>query len=1074
MQRDSQPHEGQALGASSVSSQRQTRKQNEHVGLHPPDSALRTMPEDFPALGSQRISGSQRNSAVREVAPTDSNSEAGPSRGQPNLEDRIRSLLLRNDDNVASSPPSSTGVTKSKGGSQPSRIINTSNQNQNTAASLPNDDTQYSPTREFRIVQGSVQETPPTSATRPFPRQLKAGVKSGDHSREPAIVRVPAFATGSTSTSIRQPQPSNNRTVQTANRNILGINQAPGGAGYPQHQSPTFPRPAPGFEGVTRGGNAFQPRGGSQKPQLFNPHAADSRPRNQRQAFPVQGFSWNEATNQTAYLQTIARSEVEKAAIEEWEVLEKEAFRALLEGVCRTAVTDLELSDPTRQEFDSASVELKCFGSLGSGFATKSSDMDLALLTPHSQPQPGLSESPIPRLLEKHFLNHGYGARLLTRTRVPIIKLCQSPSEELMSLLKLERETWEQSCHQQSTQDQTEDLQDNPNENRRDDGIDRTEQLNTDPEALDNEIDPKSLAQQQNESLHSYFRRTKAILTKMGAQDIDLSQIQHVKPDVLSSLEIITRAFVRGLRDEELRQRVNRHNLLSQVAFPRSLTGFWIQVEGERVAMSWESRKIFEATEAKEKHGMIVVKDWLQHQDKASVDGLSFERALRRGWNRLKELSSAMLPLLEQRAGETAESYSARATALLKDLGGIDRSVKASATLTERQLGVLREVNGHFLDGIRDISIKQSLIDFASSRNSPAFAEVASQLQAECQMKEYHAAIEKGVYSLEHQKIIEEYAIALRQHGLWQKHPTVTEALQKLHQLPKPPLTGRRDRYADRLAFPKTGVGIQCDINFSNRLAICNTELLRCYNLCDPRVRPMVLFVKAWAAQRAVNTPYRGTLSSYGYVLMVLHFLVNIAVPPVIPNLQLSSRLPGTMLAAGDWEVSIEGYDVRFWRNEREIQGFAARGLMTQNKESIGSLLRGFFDYYSYQGPHVTAHGFSWGLDVLSLRTNGGLVSKKSKGWTGARTTTADTEAAGQGQKEVKHRYLFAIEDPFEHDHNIARTVTHNGIVAIRDEFRRAWRIITTAGRESSRCDEDLFLAVEGGDSVTLPDGQHA
>ena len=49
--------------------------------------------------------------------------------------------------------------------------------------------------------------------------------------------------------------------------------------------------------------------------------------------------------------------------------------------------------------------------------------------------------------------------------------------------------------------------------------------------------------------------------------------------------------------------------------------------------------------------------------------------------------------------------------------------------------------------------------------------------------------------------------------------------------------------------------------------------------------------------------------------------------------------------------------------------------------------------------------------------------------------------------KEIRHRYLFAIEDPFELDHNVARTVTHNGIVAIRDEFRRAWRIIRNAGR---------------------------
>ena len=138
--------------------------------------------------------------------------------------------------------------------------------------------------------------------------------------------------------------------------------------------------------------------------------------------------------------------------------------------------------------------------------------------------------------------------------------------------------------------------------------------------------------------------------------------------------------------------------------------------------------------------------------------------------------------------------------------------------------------------------------------------------------------------------------------------------------------------------------------------------------------------------------------------------------------------------------------------------------------------------------------GFDWGRDVISLRTQGGLLTKQEKGWTGARTiiqpqmggpdveqppapgTAGSTEqnssssgnatktAAGASRpketKEVRLRYLFAIEDPFELDHNVARTVTHNGIVAIRDEFRRAWRIIKSAGKTSqaqAQAQEDLL-----------------
>ena len=52
----------------------------------------------------------------------------------------------------------------------------------------------------------------------------------------------------------------------------------------------------------------------------------------------------------------------------------------------------------------------------------------------------------------------------------------------------------------------------------------------------------------------------------------------------------------------------------------------------------------------------------------------------------------------------------------------------------------------------------------------------------------------------------------------------------------------------------------------------------------------MGIFVKVWAKARKINTPYHGTLSSYGYVLMVLHYLMNVAKPPVIPNLQHRAR----------------------------------------------------------------------------------------------------------------------------------------------------------------------------------------
>ena len=263
---------------------------------------------------------------------------------------------------------------------------------------------------------------------------------------------------------------------------------------------------------------------------------------------------------------------------------------------------------------------------------------------------------------------------------------------------------------------------------------------------------------------------------------------------------------------------------------------------------------------------------------------------------------------------------------------------------------------------------------------------------------------------------------------------TETDDKTKNLQQPRVEKPWMREKVIGPLDFPKTGCGIQCDINFENPLGIHNTQMLRCYALTDPRVRPIVLFVKSWAKRRKVNSAYSGTLSSYGWVLMVLHYLVNVAQPPVCPNLQ--HAMPSEV-------TTIAGYPVQFWKDEEQIVQAARARRLTQNTQSVGALLRGFFQYYAslsgygYYGPKPPQ--FYWTNEVLSLRTPGGILSKQSKGWVSATTKIT-------AEKKVTNRYLFAIEDPFEVDHNVARTVTHRGIVAIRDEFRRAWRILQAVG----------------------------
>ena len=270
--------------------------------------------------------------------------------------------------------------------------------------------------------------------------------------------------------------------------------------------------------------------------------------------------------------------------------------------------------------------------------------------------------------------------------------------------------------------------------------------------------------------------------------------------------------------------------------------------------------------------------------------------------------------------------------------------------------------------------------------------------------------------------------------------------------LPEPP----SQQPAASLEF-EGDYGIKCDVNFSNSVAVHNTRLLREYCLNDARVAQVGVFIKTWAKTRDINTPYWGTLSSYGYVLMVLHYLMNVVHPPVIPNLQHLAHNEDAWNPDTSIDLFEGKYDIRFLSDKRKIEDY--RKIMGQNRDSTGNLIRGFFWYYSAR------EGFNWKNDIISIRTQGGILKKFAKGWTEAKWSEHTSK------KNVRLRYLMAIEDPFETDHNVARVVGHNGIVAIRDEFRRAWDIITQVGTGVPM--EDLMEPVEGRGDLLRKDQDH-
>ncbi|KAI1426622.1 hypothetical protein F5Y12DRAFT_272614 [Xylaria sp. FL1777] len=883
------------------------------------------------------------------------------------------------------------------------------------------------------------------------------------------------------------------------------------------HQSERRHQQYPTFDGLSRGVNvipadAFPSRGGRAPNQnqfpLYNPGG-----------YRQVSFSTEQLANQSAFLDQLCHRIIMDAEIGPDEIAKKEDFRMYVEAICRHVVTCHEKEVNGARVFKSEAVELKCFGSLASGFATKAADMDLGLFSPMSQLSPDSPESPIPRLIEGALLDAGFGARLLTKTRVPIIKLCEKPTVALQQKLQDARKKWEDGIDQEEQEpddDEPEDqdfLQDSnsPTDSKLSPSPTKLPmpQLPSDAKSISPHEERYSLKQSSNQSLSNYYGRAKRLLRRLNRRDITHSNYQDFTEADFVALDKIAGAYVKGLYDESLRNRILAYPSFhigdtTQLTNYRSLSGVNTMIEGEQLVLLWEARQLSSGNPNVEQSYESLVQQWkhLQYSKSFGTNPVWLNKELQLAVEAIRQIPSIQIMQLRQDQYESPSQYHGRTNKIAVALSGTSfPSVEFNYHIIQR-----------YVDGISNEGIRTEVRDFVALTGTQSLRTVARKHKSLHLAASYERAIEKGLYHPEVLSILQSYIAILRRNPvqslqrpkdfeylipIMQNEVYVLDTIRKFVDPTTLSPNKPRDKYNDSLEFPKSGVGVQCDINFSAHLALQNTLLLRCYSYTDPRVRPLVLFVKHWAKARGINTPYRGTLSSYGYVLMMLHYLVNIVEPFVCPNLQeLAPPEPNLPAHALEGITRCQGRNVRFWRDERGITTLAQQGQLNQNRQSLGTLLQGFFEYYAqgHMMASIPKKGFEWGRDVISLRTHGGLLSKLEKGWTGAKTVVQpqtgpspvsgelnpiathsaplNSNAASQAQpgqslspkkgvrpvseqqtpkasefKEVRHRYLFAIEDPFELDHNVARTVTHNGIVAIRDEFRRAWRIIKAAGK---------------------------
>uniref|UniRef100_A0A183CEC1 PAP-associated domain-containing protein n=1 Tax=Globodera pallida TaxID=36090 RepID=A0A183CEC1_GLOPA len=208
--------------------------------------------------------------------------------------------------------------------------------------------------------------------------------------------------------------------------------------------------------------------------------------------------------------------------------------------------------------------------------------------------------------------------------------------------------------------------------------------------------------------------------------------------------------------------------------------------------------------------------------------------------------------------------------------------------------------------------------------------------------------------------------------------------------------------------------GFHGDISVENSLALHNTELLRLYSCFDDRVAPLGFAVKRLAKLYDINDASAGSISSYAYIVMLIHFLQRVD-PPVLPFMQ-NERI----------RDKVEGWNVSF---ERDLPQFSASA---KNTQPMAQLFYDFLHYYAFEFNMIT--------DVAQIRVSK-PYNKKIR--------------ARGGEDSTRPR--LCVEDPFDLDHNLTSGVREDTLQYILKCFRSAIRGMERFGEEhfSTKKEED-------------------
>ncbi|CAD7925184.1 unnamed protein product [Amoebophrya sp. A120] len=236
------------------------------------------------------------------------------------------------------------------------------------------------------------------------------------------------------------------------------------------------------------------------------------------------------------------------------------------------------------------------------------------------------------------------------------------------------------------------------------------------------------------------------------------------------------------------------------------------------------------------------------------------------------------------------------------------------------------------------------------------------------------------------------------------------------------------------------------DISCGHQVVFENSNLLRLYSQLNPKVKQLALIIKHWAKERGINDSLTGTLSSYSYNLLLIHFLQKNKVLPVLQSsrnigdsekekriIRCNAR-PNSMTFMLPKPRAMDNDSAIVQYLDYEDFGMKSADVCEQfeldDSMSLAQLLEEFFFYYAYD--------FDFWINMVSVRGN----SVKKLDFYGVKEQV-ENEDEDQRQDQVwglmRKKCWLSIEDPFEIDRILGTNA--KGQERLTYECRRAYEV---------------------------------